>query len=68
MGLVRAAAARLLNLLSDVQIRGAQEVLRALDLRALAGRPIEDVFLGLAGYVCPTGGTVDEWNRARRIH
>jgi hypothetical protein len=26
----------------------------------LAGRPVEEIFLGLADYVCPEGGTVDE--------
>ncbi|HMS83771.1 MAG TPA: hypothetical protein PKD12_08975 [Nitrospira sp.] len=26
----------------------------------LAGRPIEEIFLGLADYVCPAGGTIDE--------
>jgi hypothetical protein len=60
MGSSRQAGARLLNFLSDVQRRGVQEALRALDLQALAGRPIEEVFLGLADYVCPAGGTVDE--------
>jgi hypothetical protein len=36
------------------------EALRALSLGALAGRPIEEIFLGLADYVCPDGGTIDE--------
>jgi hypothetical protein len=60
MGSSRQAGARLLNFLSDVQSRGVQQALRALDLQALAGRPIAEVFLGLADYVCPAGGTVDE--------
>jgi phage-related tail protein len=33
--------------------------LRALNLAALAGRPIEEVFVGLADYVCPEDGSVD---------
>ena len=36
------------------------EALRALNLGALAGRPVEDVFLGICDYVCPDGGTIDE--------
>jgi hypothetical protein len=60
MGSSRSVGAQLYNFLSDVQNRGAQEALRSLNLQALAGKPIEEVFLGLADYVCPTGGTVDE--------
>jgi hypothetical protein len=40
--------------------RGATEALRALNLGALAGQPIETIFLGLADYVCPDGGSIDE--------
>jgi hypothetical protein len=60
MGSSRAAGGRLLGFLSDAVARGAREALRALNLGALAGRPIEEIFLGLADYVCPEGGTVDE--------
>ena len=60
MGSSRAAGAQLLRFLSDTQARGAHEALRALNLEALAGRPIEDIFLGLADFVCAEGGTVDE--------
>jgi hypothetical protein len=60
MGSSRAAGGRLLGFLSDAVARGAHEALRALNLGALAGRPIEEIFLGLADYVCPDGGTVDE--------
>ena len=52
-----------MNFLSEVQSRGVQEALRALNLQALAGRPIEEVFLSLADYICSEGGTVDEGNR-----
>ena len=34
--------------------------MRALNLGALAGRPIDEVFVGLADYVCPEGGSVDD--------
>jgi hypothetical protein len=60
MGSSRAAGARLYSFLGDAQTRGPAEALRALNLAALAGRPIEEIFLGLAEYVCPIGGTVDE--------
>jgi hypothetical protein len=60
MGSSRAAGANLLGFLSDVRSRGAREALRTLNLEGLAGRPIEEVFLGLIDYVCPDGGPVDE--------
>jgi hypothetical protein len=60
MGSSRAAGANLLGFLSGARAQGAREALRALNLADLAGRPIEEVFLGLVDYVCPDGGTVDE--------
>lgn len=60
MGASRSAGAGLANFLSDVAARGARQALKALNLDGLAGRPIEDIFLGLADYVCPDGGNVDE--------
>jgi hypothetical protein len=60
MGSARGASSRLLGFLSDTVARGATEALRALNLGALAGRPIEEVFLGLVDYVCPDGGSIDE--------
>lgn len=60
MGASRGAGARLLGFLADVQARGVREALRALDLESLAGRPIAEIFVGLADYICPGAGTVDE--------
>lgn len=60
MGSARGAGSRLLGFLSDAVARGATEALRSLNLGALAGRPIEEIFLGLADYVCPDGGSIDE--------
>lgn len=60
MGSARGAGSRLLGFLSDAATRGATEALRTLNLAALAGRPIEEIFLGLADCVCPDGGTIDE--------
>lgn len=60
MGASRGAGARLLGFLTDAQARGAREALRSLNLEGLAGRPIDEVFIGLADYICPSAGTVDE--------
>lgn len=60
MGSSRGAGARLLGFLADAQARGVREALRELDLESLAGRPITEIFVGLADYICPGAGTVDE--------
>lgn len=60
MGTARGTGGRLLSFLSDAALRGAAAALQTLNLGALAGRPIEEIFLGLAGYVCPAGGSIDE--------
>lgn len=60
MGSARGAGSRLLGFLSDAVNRGAAAALRALNLDALAGRPIEEIFLGLSDYICPDGGSIDE--------
>ena len=60
MGASRGSGTRLLGFLADVQARGASEALRSLDLEGLAGCPINEVFMGLADYICPNAGTVDE--------
>lgn len=60
MGSSRSAGAGLVNFLNDVTTRGIQEALRTLNLESLAGKPIEEVFSGLADYICPEGGSIDE--------
>lgn len=60
MGASRGAGARLLGFLADAQARGVREALRSLNLEALAGRPIAEIFVGLGDYICPGAGTVDE--------
>lgn len=60
MGASTRAGAGLLGFLTDAQSRGAREALRTLNLEGLAGRPIDEIFLGLADYICPDGGTIDE--------
>jgi hypothetical protein len=59
MGLSRVASAHILGFLTDVASRGAQEVLKSLNLGQLVGLPIEEIFLGISDYVCPEGGTLD---------
>ena len=59
MGASRDVGARVLGFLADAQARGATEALRSLNLEGLAGRPIDEVFLGLADSICPSAGTVD---------
>lgn len=60
MGASRGAGSRLLSFLTDAQSRGVRVALQALNLERLAGRPIDEVFIGLADYICPKAGTVDE--------
>lgn len=60
MGASRGVGARLLGFLTDAQARGSSAALRELNLDQLAGRPIDEVFAGLADSICPNGGTVDD--------
>lgn len=60
LGSARGAGSRLLSFLSDAVNRGADAALRALNLDSLAGRPIQEIFLGLSDYICPDGGSLDE--------
>lgn len=60
MGSSRGAGAGLVRFLNDATANGVREALRTLNLESLAGRPIEEVFSGLADYICPEGGSIDE--------
>jgi hypothetical protein len=60
MGSSRGAAAGLIRFLNDAGSNGVREALRTLNLDSLAGRPVEEVFAGLADYICPEGGSIDE--------
>jgi hypothetical protein len=55
-----ASGVPLLSFLSGAVANGPREALRVLNLERLAGRPIEEIFIGLMDYVCPEGGTLDE--------
>lgn len=60
MGASRGSGATLLGFLADAQARGVREALRVFNLESLAGRPITEIFMGLADVICPGAGTVDE--------
>ncbi len=60
MGSSRTTATGLVNFLNQAATQGPREALRRLNLESLAGQPIEQVFAGLADYICPPGGSIDE--------
>ncbi|MCW3847364.1 hypothetical protein OF829_08930 [Sphingomonas sp. LB-2] len=60
MGSSRGAGAGLVRFLNNVATNGVREALRTLNLEGLAGRPIEEIFAGLADYICPEGGSIDD--------
>lgn len=60
MGSSRGVGAGLVRFLNEASTNGVREALRTLNLESLAGRPIEEVFAGLADYICPEGGSIDE--------
>jgi hypothetical protein len=60
MSSARRSGATLASFLADAQQNGLRETLRAIDLEALAGRSIQELFIGLVDYVCPDGGSLDD--------
>lgn len=56
----RGSTSRLANILSSTVGGNAPVVLRSLGLERLAGRPIEEVFLGMMDVICPDGGSIDD--------
>lgn len=60
MGASRAAARNVLGVFRNLRRDGVTATLQGLNLGALAGRPLADVFLGLTDFICRDGGTVDE--------
>jgi hypothetical protein len=49
-----------LGVFRDFQREGLNATLRRLNLGDLVGRPLEEVFTGLADVVCMDGGSIDE--------
>src|SRR5690606_9158045 len=60
MGASRATGSRALGVLRDFQRDGVVQTLRRLNLAGLAGRPLEDIFIGLTDIVCGDGGSIGE--------
>jgi hypothetical protein len=60
MGASRVAARSVLGVFRDFQRDGVAASLRQLNLADLAGRSLQDVFLGLTDVVCQDGGSIDE--------
>lgn len=60
MGASRATARGVLSVFRDFQRDGFKPTLTRLNLGDLAGRPLEDVFIGLTDVVCGDGGSIDE--------
>ena len=60
MGSSRAAASNALGVFRGIQRDGVRETLRQLNLDELAGRGVQDVFLGLTEVICKNGGSIDE--------
>ncbi|MCP4471413.1 MAG: hypothetical protein GY815_12155 [Gammaproteobacteria bacterium] len=60
MGTARSAASNALGVFRGIQRDGVQETLRRLNLQSFAGRPIQDIFVGLTEVICQDGGTIDE--------
>lgn len=60
MGASRGAGARLVGFLADSQANGLREALRHLNLEGLAGRPIDEILVGLSDYICPNSDTIDD--------
>jgi len=60
MGASRQSSAQLASFLSGAMANGPREALRSLNLGNLAGRPIEEIFIGMMDYVCPEGGSIDD--------
>jgi hypothetical protein len=60
MGGSRTAASNALGVFRGFQRDGVQETLRRLNLENLAGRSLQDVFIGLTEVICRDGGSVDE--------
>lgn len=60
MGASRKSGSRLLGFMANVINNGVEDALQELNLEDLAGRPIDEIFLGMIDYFCPDGGTIDE--------
>lgn len=60
MAVSRGSTARLASVLNSAVGGNASAALRSIGLERLAGRPIEEIFLGIMEVVCPDGGAIDD--------
>ena len=60
MAVSRRSTAQLAGVLSSAIGGNASAALRSIGLERLAGRPIEEIFLGIMEVVCPDGGAIDD--------
>ncbi len=60
MAVARRSTAQLANVLGSAIAGNAPAALRSIGLERLAGRPIEEIFLGIMEVICPDGGAIDD--------
>lgn len=60
MAVSRRLTAQLAGVLNSAIGGNASTALRSIGLERLAGRPIEEIFLGIMEVVCPDGGAIDD--------
>lgn len=60
MAVSRRSTAQLAGVLNSAVGGNAAVALRSIGLERLAGRPIEEIFLGIMEVVCPDGGAIDD--------
>ncbi|EPG64648.1 Qat anti-phage system associated protein QatB [Leptospira wolffii] len=59
MAISKIASVNLLNFLSTTSSNGIEAALDSIGLPNLAGKPIDDIFIGLIDHICPSDGAVD---------
>lgn len=59
MGSSRKTASQLLGFLNEASSQNIDSALKSLNLNNLAGKPLDEIFLGLSDLICPEGGSVD---------
>jgi hypothetical protein len=60
MAVARRSTSQLANVLGSAIGGNAPAALRSIGLERLAGRPIEEIFLGIMEVICPDGGAIDD--------
>lgn len=55
----RRTASKLLGFLQEASTSGIESALKTINLNNLSGRPIDELFIELTDFLCPSGGSVD---------